>query len=71
MHSLSHTLHNKLSNNSKSNLHSGVGNKHIVTIEDKENRRDMVNRQSQQIAGVGSSNGSGQNSNTGTISHNM
>ena len=50
MHSLSHTLHSKLNNNSKSNLHAGVGTKHIV-IEDKENRRDMVNRQSQQLAG--------------------
>jgi hypothetical protein len=47
---LSNTLHSKLNNNSKSNLHAPPKQQlmHIV-IEDKENRRDMVNRQSQQM----------------------
>ena len=56
MHSLSHTLHSKLSNNSKSNLHStkhgvaaAASSMVVVVAEDKENRRDMVNRQSQQM----------------------
>lgn len=58
---LSNTLHSKLNNNSKSNLHSHQQQPpkqqmmHIV-IEDKENRRDMVNRQSQQM---GHNNNSG------------
>jgi hypothetical protein len=53
---LSNTLHSKLNNNSKSNLHAPPKQQqqmmHIV-IEDKENRRDMVNRQSQQMGGSG------------------
>lgn len=51
---LSNTLHSKLNNNSKSNLHAQQPPKQMmhIVIEDKENRRDMVNRQSQQMGGM-------------------
>lgn len=38
-------VHSKLQQTSKTNLHAANKQMHIV-IEDKENRRDMVNRQS-------------------------
>lgn len=42
-------VHQKLQQSSKTNLH-----KHVV-VEDKENRRDMVNRQSTNMPSLGAS----------------
>ena len=56
---LSNTLHSKLNNNSKSNLHAPPKQQQLmhIVIEDKENRRDMVNRQSQQMGAMPSVGG--------------
>ena len=38
-------VHHKINQSSKSNLHHGGKQMHVI-VEDKENRRDLVNRQS-------------------------